>query len=519
MTYEIVDFIKSDGGFIDLLPSFLVDFWFVVLSIFLSIFLMVKLFLMIRPGEKKEMSSLRFYLSNSFYFLLWTAFIVLGIRGGTQLIPITVADASKRVNPQLTPLVLNTPFTMIKSYGKKGLPELTYFSTEEVAEIFDPVKSYEPLKDVPNSIENVVILIVESFSSEHSGYLSGRKSFTPFLDSLMQESLVFKGTANGKRSIEGIPAILSSLPTFSSESFLNGPYAINQIEGLARTLNKNGYQSAFYHGGRNGTMNFDAYAKSAGFELYVGMDEYPNKEDYDGHWGIWDEEFLSFFEEELNTFKEPFFATVFTLSSHHPYSIPPRYKNKFPKGKQEIQESIAYTDFAIEQFFKKASSEAWFNRTLFVITADHTSEGAAPEYRNNLGQFSIPIVFYAPSDTLLKTRSHRSPVQQTDIFPSIIQYLGIQDSILYFGNSVFSEKEDAIAVTYYGSYQVLDSSYLLQFSGSDPVALYAYKSDSLLENNIIDSVDYTHLLRLQEALSQQYNTRMIQNKLQAPHHD
>lgn len=519
MSYEIIAFVESDGGFIDLIPSFLVDFWFVVLSILISGILLITLFFRIRLTTVKEKATRKFFAVNGLLFIFWIAFIVIGIRGGTQLIPLTIVDASKHVEPPLTPLVLNTPFTMIKSYGQKGLQELDFYPEDEAKVIFNPIKSYTPLPHFSGKPENVVLLILESFSSEHIGYLSGKESYTPFLDSLFEHSLVFKGAANGKRSIEGIPAILSSLPTFTTESFLNGPYAMNQIEGLAKTLSSKGYQTAFFHGGRNGTMNFDAYSKSAGFTSYIGMDEYPAKEDYDGHWGIWDEEFFGFVEDQLNNFSEPFFASIFTLSSHHPYQIPSKYKGKFPKGKGEIQQAIAYTDFAMKQFFEKAKKEPWFSKTLFVITADHTSEGTSPSYRNSLGQLSIPIAFFSPTDTLLKSRSSKSPVQQSDIFPSIIQYLGIKDSILYFGNSVFDPNTDAFAINYYGDFQLLDSAYLLQFSGLEPVSLYAYKKDSLLKNNLIDSVDYSHLLELQRAINQQYNNRMIQNKLRAEQDD
>lgn len=515
MSYEIIAFLESDGGFIHLIPSFLVDFWFVVLAIILFSLLLLKLFYSVQLIESKEKWSIQFLVKNVIYFIFYCAFIVLGIRGGTQLIPITIVDASKSVNPQLTPLVLNTPFTILKSYGQKGLNELNYYSEERAIEIFDPIKSYVPFNDVDEKQKNVVLLILESFSSEHIGSLSGKRSFTPFLDSLFEQGLVFKGIANGKRSIEGIPTILSSLPTYTTESFLNGPYAMNQIEGLAKTLSKEGYETAFFHGGRNGTMNFDAYAKSAGFESYFGMDEYPNKEDYDGHWGIWDEEFLIFTENKLNNFKEPFLATVFTLSSHHPYKVPKKYLGKYPNGKHAIQQSIAYTDDALKSFFEAAKKEEWFSNTLFVITADHTSEGVSPMYRNSLGQLSIPIAFYSPNDSLIKTFADRSPVQQADIFPSIVHYLGIENQIISFGNSVFDEQSEAFAIAYYGNFQVLDSSYFLQFSGEEPIALYSYKKDSLLSVNLIDSVDYSHLLELQRAVNQQYNNRMIQNKLRA----
>lgn len=516
MTFDIFNFLEGNGGFVELIPTFIIDYWYIVLT---GIFLLSGLIIFyrrIRLNDRVEKANFSFFLRNSIFFIMWTGLTVLGIRGGVQLVPLTIVSASLHAPSQLRPLVLNTPFTIIKSYGQAGLQKISYFDEKELEQVYSPIKSYEPLPNVPRNIKNVVVIILESFSSEHIGYLSKKKTYTPFLDSLFEKSLVFNATANGKRSIEGIPAILSSLPTLSNESFLNGPYAANQIEGLAMTLGENNYETAFFHGGKNGTMSFDAYTQASGFQTYYGLNEYPNAEDFDGNWGIWDEEYLSYFSEMTSDFPEPFLAAVFTLSSHHPYSIPEKYKGTLPNGKLEIQESIAYTDLALKKYFASAKEKDWFANTLFVIVADHTSEGSSAIYQNSLGQYSIPIAFYAPADSLLHMRSERFPVQQTDIFPSILHYLGISDSVLCFGNSVFQPAEHPFAVNYYNNIiQILDSSYLLQIEEDQAKALYLYREDSLLKSNKLEAENYSDLLRLQRGFEQQYNNRMIENRLRA----
>ena len=520
MTFDIFNYLDTNGGFLDLAPSFIIDFWYVSLVSVLSIILLVYLFTRIRLNRKIEKTGWRFYTWSTSLFILSLAISIIGIRGGLQLKPINIVDASLNIPARLTPLVLNTPFTIIKSYGQSGLELKNDFSEAELTEIFNPIHSYFPLENKPKNIQNVVILILESFSAEHFGYFTHQKTFTPFLDSLFQHSLVFKGIANGKRSIEGIPAILSSLPALSDDSFVNGPYAGNQIEGLAGTLSRNNYQTAFFHGGKNGTMSFDAYAFASGFQSYYGLNEYPNKDDYDGHWGIWDEAYLQYFAEELDGFQKPFFATLFTLSSHHPYQVPEKYENQLPEGSLEIQKAVAYTDLALRKFFKSVQHKEWFKNTLFLITADHTSEGSSAAFQNAYGQFSIPIAFYSPNDTLLKTRFTKSPVQQIDIFPSVLQYLGVRDSILCFGNSVFEELEFPFAINHFNhQIQIFDSSYLLQVQDNKPKSLYHYLSDSLLSYHVLDGHVEKELLKLQKAFIQQYNNRMIHNKLKANTHD
>ena len=158
----------------------------------------------------------------------------------------------------------------------------------------------------------------------------------------------------------------------------------------------------------------------------------------------------------------------------------------------------------------------WFDNTLFVFSSDHTSEGASPFYNNSLGQYSIPIAFYAPSDSLLPKRSAKLPVQQTDIFPSVLHYLGITDTVLCFGRSVFNNEEAPFALNYYNQItQVLDSNYLFQIENETALSLYAYKQDSLLKNNLLKTEDYGKLLNFHRAFEQQYNNRMIENRLKA----
>lgn len=520
MTFDIFRYIDNNGGFIDVLPSFIIDFWYVSIWIIVSIVLMIYLYTRIRLNRKIEKTGWRFYTWNMILFFVSAGILVIGIRGGFQLKPIHIVDASKKVAPQYSPLILNTPFTIIKSYGQKGLEMITYYTKDELEEIINPIHSYKPLESIPENINNVVILILESFSAEHFGYFGNKHSFTPFLDSLFQQSLVFKGVANGKRSIEGIPAILSSLPNLSDDSFINGPYAANQIEGLAATLAKRNYRTSFFHGGKNGTMSFDAYAYKSGFQEYYGLNEYPNPDDYDGHWGIWDELYLQYFAETVNGFNEPFMAALFTLSSHHPYKIPQEYQAQLPKGKLEIQNAIAYTDLSLQNFFKKAQTMDWYSNTVFVITADHTSEGASMIAQNAYGQFTVPIAFFAPSDSLMKMRSRKTPVQQIDIFPSILQYLGVEDSIICFGNSVFQKQEHPFAINYYNhQIQILDSAFLLLIQNDQSKFMFNYLKDDSLKTNILDDNNGVDLLNIEKAFIQQYNNRMITNKLRVKEND
>jgi len=199
---------------------------------------------------------------------------------------------------------------------------------------------------------------MESLGSEYTALAKDKQSLTPFLDSLADKSTQFVNAyANGKTSIKGIPAIVAGIPTLFDGSFTYSAYNANSFESIGSLLKKKGYSTSFYHGGNNGTMGFDVFAKAAGFDRYYGRNEYPNPVDYDGHWGIFDESFFQFFKAQLDQEKKPFATCFFSLSSHHPYTLPEKHKGRFKGNSLAIGASIQYADYALVQFFETAKKQ------------------------------------------------------------------------------------------------------------------------------------------------------------------
>jgi phosphoglycerol transferase MdoB-like AlkP superfamily enzyme len=339
------------------------------------------------------------------------------------------------------------------------------------------------------------------------------QGYTPFLDSLYAEGLTFEYSySNGRKSIDAMPSILSSIPMFI-EPYIVTPYSTNDISSLAAVLKEKGYYSAFFHGAPNGSMGFQAYAKSAGFDDYFGLNEYGNK-DLDGMWAIWDEEFLQFYADKMGELKQPFVTSVFTATSHHPFKIPQRYEGRFPEGTQEIHKCIGYTDYAMRQFFHKMAQYDWYDNTLFVITADHTNQTSHKEYFTDVNSYAVPILFYHPGGDLkgLKTL----PVQQIDIMPSILGYLNYDKPYFAYGQDVFNTREEDKFVVNYNNrlYQFFRQDYFLQFDGEKTKSVYNYKSDIFLQNNLVGKVkEQSEMETLLKAVIQQYITRMTENRL------
>lgn len=455
---------------------------------------------------------------------------VFAIRGGvgTAIRPITISNANRYVNnPLATAAILNTPFSVFRTIGKKPFVNPHYFSEKELPTIYTPV--HQPVKNATFRKKNVVVFILESFGREYIGSLNSEtrryspnyRGYTPFTDSLIAKSLSFKHAyANGRKSIDAMPSILSSIPMFV-EPFFVTPASLNNVGGIARLLGRKDYYTAFFHGAPNGSMGFQAFSNTTGFKDYYGLSEYEklptyNKEkDFDGTWAIWDEEFFQFFCDKMSSFKPPFMTALFSASSHHPFVLPERYKGAFPAGDLPIHQCIGYTDHALKKFFEKASHQPWFKNTIFVLTSDHVNQIKYPLYATDYGRFAAPVIFYDPSGEI-KGMSDQI-AQQIDIMPTIMGYLGYDKPYISFGcDLLHTPKEKTFAVSYLnGIYQYTKGDYFLQFDGKHTVALYDKIKDPFLKKNLLEMQPkrVKWMERELKAIIQQYMARMVNNDL------
>lgn len=474
-----------------------------------------------------------YYVLQTVTLLVAIPLVVFGMRGGMTAAtrPITISNANQYADrPVDACLVLNTPFSLFRTLGKKAFITPQYMTDAEAEKVYTPL--HVPADSVQFRPMNVVVLIVESFSKEFVGSFNRSldngtyKGYTPFLDSLLTKGLTFEYSySNGRKSIDGMPSVLSSIPSFVEPFFLT-PASLNDVSSLARELKRKGYYSAFFHGAMNGSMGFQAFANSVGFDSYWGRTEYnedsdfQGDKDFDGTWAIWDEEFLQFYCKRMSKFKQPFITSVFTATSHNPYALPERYKNVFPKGTHPIHECIGYTDNALRHFFATASRQPWFKNTLFVLTADHASMNEHPEYVTDLGAYKVPILFYAPGMPELKGWDKEKIVEQIDIMPTVLGILGYDYPYVGFGqDALHTSSAEKFAVNYIngsGIYQFLKGDYLIQFDGEKVIHAYRFRTDVLMKDDVKDTMPQDTLKAMEtqlKSLIQQYMERMNGNNL------
>lgn len=480
-TFSMITAKGMEREAIGLIPSFLKEFWYIGVIFLIISFVFWKLLPNLKLKDTIEKLTKKDFVKQFSFLILAIAVTLLIARGGFQKKPIKIVDAIVYGELGNSALILNTPFCILKTISKKEeLEKVHYFEEKELLSIYNPIINLNPR--LPVTKKNVVIIILESFGDENVG-----RGYTPFLDSLITKSYYFKnGFANGKVSIDAVPSILSSIPSLMNNSFISSSFSLNKINGLPKILKKEGYGTSFFHGSFNGSQNFDQYAKVAGFDQYYGKDEYDGKEAFDGKWGIYDEEFMQFFCKKLSGFKQPFFSSIFTISSHNPYRVPEKYKGKFPKGTTDIHESIGYSDFALRKFFNTAKKQAWYKNTLFVISSDHTSSSGDHDIdKTNIGKFSIPILFFDSSNPLF-VGVNENNFQQIDIMPSILDYLNVKTDMVSFGKS-YKSKNNFVVYYLQGTYHYIQDDYYMAFANNQPIGLYNWKKDLYLKKNLLMS--------------------------------
>lgn len=522
-TSTVFDEFSSEGNLGSIIGTEFLSHWYLVLLFALIMWLLWKFYA--TPSlNVKVLNKWKYNGASLLSLILFTPFCIAGMRGGfaTAVRPITISNAMQyTARPTDAPLVLNTPFSLLRTIDTNVFIVPNYFdSAEEMEAVYTPI--HIPSDSLQMEKKNVVVLIVESFGREYIGALNktledGKyKGYTPCVDSLISKSTTFNHSfCNGRKSIDGMPSILSSIPMFV-EPFILTPSSMNDYTGLAGILAKEGYETAFFHGAQNGSMGFQAFAQKTGFQRYYGRTEYEEScgtADFDGTWAIWDEPFLQFFANEMSKMKQPFMTSVFTASSHHPFAVPEKYKKQFVEEELEIHKCIRYTDMSIGKFFDTASRQPWFKNTIFVLTSDHTNMSNHAEYQTDLGGFCSPIIIYDPSRPEGKTVDKIA--QQIDILPTILGMLNYTKPYFGFGIDVLNTpKEDTWAVNYLnGYYQYVRYGYVLQFDGTSTTAIYSL-DDKLMKNNIKGKVEIQQQMERElKAIIQQYMERMKQDCL------
>ncbi len=392
----------------------------------------------------------------------WLAISVLG----TWLVSGDMKDRTD--NTYVNELAGNGTYQFFAAYRSASLDYPRYYRTIPEDEAWKQVRAQVATPDAqfigptgiarwirnaaPERRLNVVLISIESLSAEYSGTYGRKDTLTPNLDALAKDSMVFGDLwANGTRTVRGLEALSLSVPPTPGESIVKR----EKNEGLftlGQVFRSKGYHSQFLYGGYGAFDNMNYFFGNNGYDVH-DRTEIPDKEIHHANvWGVSDEDLYTMAMKRFDADAEkgqPFFAHVLTTSNHRPYTFPSG-RGSWPQGKRES--AVAYTDWAVGDFLRRARTHSWFKNTIFVITADHCASSAGiaalPAFR-----YRIPLWLYAPGGHVAPGRLDRM-VSQIDIPPTILGLLGVDYYSQFYGVDVF-QPPPSRERAFIGTYQLL----------------------------------------------------------------
>ena len=489
------------GQDVTIVSSYLIDYWYAVLLAILLFYLASFTYSKLSFSMTQKHS-----VPVSFVAL---CLIVFFARGGIALKPLNILDGHAHLESAEVVTAITPAYVLLESYGKHTLEYTPYFSE---------AKLYESLAEdihTPNTSTfnspNICIILLESFGAEYTKInRSGRPSYTPFLDSLMDVSINYTNAyANGLRSMDAVASVYGGVPSLMKQPLLGSLYSTVELSSLPSKLKELGYFSSFYHAADELSMGFKPFLLSQGLDEYQAKQQYPNTADFDGTWGIFDGPYLRYVSEKLTQQNQPWISGIFTLSSHHPYKVPEKYRH-LPKGTSEIHQSVGYTDEALRQFFKSASTKSWFTNTVFIITADHTSINQTKPHSTYRGKYTIPLMLYSPGRFDAKVDT--SVAQHLDIHATVLKLAGKKEFKSLGRNLLKGDR--GYSIQYDGNVYVCTSDSLtLQWNGVAKPKLFAYRTDSAHSRNLASKrpEDTAEMLDVLKMYIQKYNYRLLNN--------
>lgn len=495
-----------------LLGAYLSDYWYLLILLFL--FVLVALYIIHRQLRNYHSAILPIkYKALNVLVVLFCFFTIM--RGGYSKRPFTPFDIPTYVNPRLQWLASNTSFNFLHTLQGETIPYQNYFSDQEAE---NNITYYKKSEKKNLDKKNILLIILESFSAERIGFYNPAvKAYTPFLDSLLNNSRTYLyGMANGKMTIDALPSVLSGIPSLMEKNYCYSSYSNNQVKGLAGLLRKYDYTTAFYYGGLKSTFGFENYIKLNFSDQYISQEDFISKYENSG-WGVDDHLFLPFISSNLKTLKQPFCASLLTLSLHHPFPVPEPYQTQLDSIKDPVKKSMKYTDLSLQQFFNEIKTQVWYKNSVIAICADHTSEGLGNFEGNRLNEFAVPIVFFAPGDTSFN-KIQQGTASQIDIYPTILDYIGYQERFGSMGSSLLHHSAPSIQYCGNGVYSIFEFPYLLEYDITKQHVIAKYIADTKRKlisagNEKETMVELNKLEKTLKAYIQVFSNRINKNNL------
>lgn len=365
---------------------------------------------------------------QTFTWLLITAALIIPIRSSFTVAPLNTGVVYfHRTKAFPNHAGINPVWNFFKSVSKTKPIQYPgdFYTSDTVESEFNTLmqtNGTQVVLDTTIRKPNVLLIILEGFTSKIIAPLGGLPDVTPQFNALSKEGILFENFyASGDRTDKGLVSILSAYPAQPRTSIIKFPEKTQRLAFFSKAFEQNGYLTSFIYGGDIGFANMESYVKLAGFSYITEEDDFPGNLN-DSKWGVADHYVFNRMLNELDTAAAPFFKVMLSLSSHEPFEVP---METVIKGNDEgslYLNSCYYTDKSLGEFIQQAKQKSWWNNTLIIITADHGHRFPDPQELKDKSRFKIPMLWLG--GVLTKPNSRITTfANQTDIANTVLAQL------------------------------------------------------------------------------------------------
>ena len=386
-------------------------------------------------------------LMYSAVFVIAFGLMFLGMRGGINEIPISTSSGYFSNYKIVNIMTVNPAYNLLENISNdRKVKENAHFnymgfeSAKSITEETHQVECDSTISILKTEHPNILIVLLESWSADLIESLGGDPSITPNFHELEKDGLLFTNFyASANRSQQAIASIVGGLPGLPVTTITNHQEKYYAIPSITKSLDSIGYYSSFYFGGELNYGNILSYLRYNEFDRIVEGNDV-NEHFHKGKLGIQDTDMLPWAAKDINSQPEPFFTTIFTLSTHSPYDYPKIFEElEWPQLEKVYINSAKYTDIAIKLFMDRAKQQPWYKNTLFLFMADHSH----PSYKNHpLESFEyhkIPLLIYGePLQDSIRGTTFDKICGNTDIPATLLAQLGVKHDDFIWSKDVFN---------------------------------------------------------------------------------
>ncbi len=413
-------------------------FYIIIRVLFIAIisYLIYKRLNKITPNEFKNKKILISFFST----IAICGLLFLSIRGGIKESTMNTGKVYYSTNQYFNHSAVNPAFSLFSSIGKNGESNLyNFYNPDEaeklIGEHFNGANSnYQDntLSLLNKNNPNILIIIMESFGSTYTS-----SNATPNFWKIAKDGVLFdKMYCNSYRTDRGVVSTLNGTPSFPKFSIMKNPRVVESLPSIASKLKSNSYNTYFLYGGDINFTNTKGYLITTGYDNIISDIDFNSNQRRENKWGVNDEKTFNYLltNIENNNYKEPWFQSFLTLSSHEPFKVP------FNGFENDVYNAGAYTDYHLGKFIDslKRKKEIWDN-LLVIILPDHNllynTTYTEPNY------FRCEMIWTGGVvNESIRGYKFDNVMNQSDLAATLLSQLNLVTSDFKYSRNVFSKE-------------------------------------------------------------------------------